>query len=127
MSSTSKASRIIDQLEAALPKDASFDEDNIMADERYVKKLSSMIKDAMNKGADIMQKDDGSVIITEMKPATFLYNWNEKKGRFERAKSGSRVKKRGRKQGYSPKAANTAAANANTTTKKKEERVTEPA
>ena len=94
------ASEFMTLLDACLPKATSFEEDDVLADERYKKKLSAMVKDALDKGFDIMQRSDGSIIITEMRPVTFLYNWDEKKGKFERAKSGSRIKKRGRNRKY---------------------------
>ena len=87
-------SRILSKLEEQLPQDTDFDQDDIMSDEYYTKKLSQLITDALQKGYDVMQLPSGDVIITEVKTVTYQYNWDEDKARFERAKSGSRSKRK---------------------------------
>lgn len=90
----SSTSRILTKLEEQLPQEADFDQNDIMADEYYTKKLSQLITDALQKGYDVMQLPSGDVIITEVKTVTYQYNWDQDKARFERAKSGSRSKRR---------------------------------
>lgn len=90
----SSTSRILTKLEEQLPEEADFDQNDIMADEYYTKKLSQLITDALQKGYDVMQLPSGDVIITEVKTVTYQYNWIQDKARFERAKSGSRSKRR---------------------------------
>lgn len=96
---SSSANRILKHLENKLP---AKDEDNgllaLISDDRYVRKSHSLVTDALQKGYDVMQMPDGDIIITETRTVTFQYEWNEKKNKFERAKSGSRAKKTRKEQ-----------------------------
>lgn len=90
----SSNSRVLTRLEEQLPEDTKFDANDIMADENYTKKLSQLIHDSLKKGCDVMQLPSGDVVITEIKTVTYQYNWDSNKSRFERAKSGTRSKRR---------------------------------
>lgn len=66
---------------------------NLARDINYIKKSSVLVSDALQKGSDIMQLASGDILITEVKTITYKYNWNNEKGRFERANAGHRVKR----------------------------------
>lgn len=90
MSTTRK---ILTSLEKQLPDGVAFENDDIMNDERYKRKLSMLITESLKKGSDVMQMESGDIIVTELKPVTFQFHWDSKKGRFERTKSSNRVKR----------------------------------
>ncbi|MCD6035989.1 MAG: hypothetical protein K0R63_1730 [Rickettsiales bacterium] len=89
----SGTSRVLTRLAEQLPENPSFEGTSPLADERYKRNLGNLLKDAIQKGCDFAQTDDGRVLITETKPVTYEYFWNEKKGKFERAKSGARARR----------------------------------
>ncbi len=66
---------------------------NLAKDMNYIKKSSSLVSEALQKGSDITQLANGDILITEVKTVTYKYNWNKDKGRFERANNGHRQKK----------------------------------
>lgn len=66
---------------------------NLARDINYIKRSSMIVSDALQKGSDIMQLANGDILITEVKTVTYKYNWNNAKGRFERANSGHRTKR----------------------------------
>jgi len=65
----------------------------IMSDIRYICKSCSLITESLQKGCDVMQLANGDIIITEMKPITFQYSWDEKKGKLVRSQLGSKHRK----------------------------------
>ena len=65
----------------------------IMSDIRYICKSCSLITESLQKGCDVMQLANGDIIITEMKPITFQYSWDDKKGRLVRSQLGSKHRK----------------------------------
>lgn len=75
-----------------LPKPTS-DDSNIFSDINYVRKSSSLVGDALQKGSDIMQMANGDIIVTEVKTVTYKYVWNKESKKFERASSGARKRK----------------------------------
>ena len=66
---------------------------NLAKDMNYIKKSSTIVSDALQKGSDIMQLANGDILITEVKTVTYKYNWNINKGRFERANNGNRTRR----------------------------------
>lgn len=70
-------------------------EANIASDLNYVKRSSTLVHEALQKGSDIMQMPNGDIMVTETQIKTYKYCWNSQKGRFERVTTGSKVKKRG--------------------------------
>lgn len=98
----SSTSRVLTRIKEQTADNTSFEDGDIMNDERYLRKSSTLINDALQKGYDIMQMPNGDVLITEVKTITFQYQWDEKKGKFERAKSGSRTKKRRKSESDNP-------------------------
>ena len=69
------------------------EESGIMSDIRYICKSCSLITESLQKGCDVMQLANGDIIITEMKPITFQYSWDEKKGKLVRSQLGSKHRK----------------------------------
>lgn len=64
----------------------------------YMQKLSRIISDATEKGSDVLQLPNGDICMTEVKVVTYKYCWNEDKNKFERVTSGSKIRKRLRKE-----------------------------
>lgn len=62
-------------------------------DINYIKRSSTIVSDALQKGSDIMQLANGDILITEVKTVTYKYKWNSDKGKFERANAGHRTKR----------------------------------
>lgn len=69
------------------------EESSVMSDIRYICKSCSLITESLQKGCDVMQLANGDIIITEMKPITFQYSWDEKKGKLVRSQLGSKHRK----------------------------------
>lgn len=67
-------------------------EKDIMSDIRYVCKSCSLITESLQKGCDVMQMSNGDIIITELKPVTFQYTWDDKKGKLLRRPYGNRAR-----------------------------------
>lgn len=65
----------------------------VMTDPNYIRKSSSLVTEALNKGCDVIQMANGDIYITETKTVTFHYKWDEEKGRMLRVNSGGRIKK----------------------------------
>jgi hypothetical protein len=65
----------------------------VMSDIRYICKSCSLITESLQKGCDVMQLANGDIIITEMKPITFQYSWDEKKGKLVRSQVASKHRK----------------------------------
>lgn len=76
----------------------SVEDGGVMSDIRYICKSCSLITESLQKGCDVMQLANGDIIITEMKPITFQYSWDEKKGKLVRSQLGSKHKKLRQKQ-----------------------------
>ena len=62
-------------------------------DMNYIKRSSTIVTDALQKGSDIMQLANGDILITEVKTVTYKYQWNTDKGKFDRANAGHRTKR----------------------------------
>lgn len=66
------------------------EEIDIMSDVRYICKSCSLITESLQKGCDVMQMPNGDIIVTELKPVTFQYTWDDKKGKLMRRPYGNR-------------------------------------
>jgi hypothetical protein len=73
-------------------KDKNPSEKDLMSDIRYVCKSCSLITESLQKGCDVMQLANGDIIVTEMKPVTFQYSWDEKRGKLVRSQFGNKPK-----------------------------------
>ena len=72
---------------------ASENDKNLVTDINYIRKSSTLVNDALQKGSDIMQLPNGDIIVTEVKTVTYKYRWNCEKNKFERVVTGSRLHK----------------------------------
>ena len=79
-------------------KNKFLDDYNIINNPLYLRRMSGLVNDSVAKGSDVLHLPNGNVIVTETKVVTYHYIWNSEKGRFERAKSGSKSS-RARKNG----------------------------
>lgn len=70
--------------------DQNSTEVDIMSDIRYICKSCSLITESLQKGCDVMQMPNGDIIVTELKPVTFQYTWDDKKGKLIRSPYGNR-------------------------------------
>jgi hypothetical protein len=59
----------------------------MMSDARYLRQSSALINDALQKGFDVMQLADGSVVISGMKTVSYQYYWDESAGKLVRQKA----------------------------------------
>lgn len=87
---------LLSSIKETSEKSSGFTDDVVVSlarDVNYIRASSSMVTDALRKGCDIIQLANGDILITEVKTVTYKYNWNNEKGRFERANSGNRVKR----------------------------------
>jgi hypothetical protein len=64
-----------------------------MSDIRYICKSCALITEALQKGSDVMQMPNGDIVVSEIKTVTFLYTWDDKKGKLVRVQSGNKIKK----------------------------------
>lgn len=62
-------------------------------DYNYFRRLRSIAKESLRRGFDVLQLPNGDVTITELKAITYHYTWAPEKGRFQRAKSGNRLRR----------------------------------
>lgn len=69
------------------------DEGDIMSDVRYICSSCSLITEALQKGCDVLQMPNGDVIVTELRPFTYQYKWDEKKGKLVRVQAGGRSRR----------------------------------
>ncbi len=69
-----------------IPKrDQSGEDSGAMDDPEYVRQSSKFISDALRKGQDVLQLDNGDIITTETKTVSTQYTWDEKKQKMVRA------------------------------------------
>lgn len=73
-------------------------EGDVMMDIDYIRKSCALVTDALKKGCDVLQMPDGEIVITEIRTVSFQYCWNPSKRRFEKVKSGSRLRKHRNRQ-----------------------------
>jgi hypothetical protein len=79
---------------------SSKDKNDIFNNVRYVCQSCTLITESLKKGCDVLQMSNGDVVITEVKVFTYHYAWDDAKGKFIRAKSDRRTKKRLRDSKY---------------------------
>lgn len=76
-----------------LPSSSSRKDDgDIMANPDYLRKSQALITDALQKGFDVLQLENGDVVVTGTKTVVTQYAWDTKKGKM--AKVVARGKRR---------------------------------
>jgi len=54
--------------------------EDLMSNPAYVRQASNLVKDALEKGYDVLQVSSGEIITTGTKVVVFRYSWDEAKG-----------------------------------------------
>lgn len=69
--------------------------DDVMSNPDYLRKSQSLITEALQKGFDVLQLENGDVVVTGTKTIVTQYGWDEKKGKMVKvtARGGKRGKK----------------------------------
>lgn len=69
---------------AGLPSTArrGGDSGDVMANPDYLRKSQALITEALQKGFDILQLENGDVVVTGTKTIVTQYAWDEKKGKM---------------------------------------------
>ena len=60
---------------------------DIMLDARYLRQSSTLINDALQKGFDVLQLSDGSIVMTGTKTIVYRYDWDTEKGKLAKIKT----------------------------------------
>jgi hypothetical protein len=68
-------------------------EEDLMSDMRYVCSSCALITESLQKGCDVLQLANGDIIVTEIKPVTFQYSWDSKRGKLIRSQYVNKPKK----------------------------------
>lgn len=68
---------------------------DVMANPDYLRKSQALITEALQKGFDVLQLENGDVVVTGTKTIVTQYGWDEKKGKMTKvtAKGTKRAKK----------------------------------
>ncbi len=54
----------------------------MMLDARYLRQSSSLINEALQKGFDVLQLEDGEIIMTGTRTIVYRYHWDSEKGKL---------------------------------------------
>ena len=49
-------------------------------DPRYLRQSSSLVNQALQKGMDVLQMEDGDIVMTGTQTITFRFEWDAEKG-----------------------------------------------
>lgn len=60
---------------------------DMMLDHRYLRQSSALINESLQKGFDVLQLSDGSIVTTGTKTVVHHYKWDEEKGKLVKTKS----------------------------------------
>ena len=79
--------RLLDKLnmparskESGAEKDASISE--MMMDPRYLRQSSSLVNQALQKGFDVLQMEEGEIVMTGTKTVIYRYSWDATQGKL---------------------------------------------
>ncbi len=61
-------------------KDGSISE--MMMDPRYLRQSSSLVNQALQKGFDVLQMEDGEIVMTGTKTVIYRYSWDATEGKL---------------------------------------------
>ncbi len=70
---------------------------DILSDVRYICNSCSLITESLQKGCDVLQLPNGDIFVTALKPVTFQYSWDDKKGKLVRVQVGTNRAKKSKK------------------------------
>lgn len=54
----------------------------MMMDPDYLRQSSSLIHEALQKGFDVLQMEDGNIVMTGTKTIVYRYEWDSEKGKL---------------------------------------------
>lgn len=54
----------------------------MMMDPRYLRQSSSLVNQALQKGFDVLQMEDGEIVMTGTKTIVYRYQWDADKGKL---------------------------------------------
>lgn len=54
----------------------------MMLDPKYLRQSSSLINEALQKGFDVLQLEDGEIVMTGTKTIVYRYQWDAEKGKL---------------------------------------------
>lgn len=63
-------------------KSQSHDITEMMLDPRYLRQSSTLINEALQKGFDVLQLEDGEIIMTGTKTIVYRYQWDVEKSKL---------------------------------------------
>lgn len=67
----------------AAKKEGNATLEDLMGDQDYIRQSSGLIKDALEKGYDVLQLSNGDIVTTGTKVVVFRYSWDENTGKME--------------------------------------------
>lgn len=79
--------RLLDKLN--MPNRSSSDKDDqdkniteMMMDASYLRQSSSLVNQALQKGFDVLQMENGEIVMTGTKTVIYRYQWDAEKGKL---------------------------------------------
>ena len=76
------------------PSNYTENQTRVLGDNDYIRKAANLVNQALHNGCDVLQLPDGTIVVSEFKPVTYVYSWDEEKGRLARAQRGNRRARR---------------------------------
>lgn len=68
------------------------DADNLMDDAEYLRNSQKLIADSLREGYDVLQLDNGDIVVTGTKTFTNQYRWDDKSNKMKKLSEAQRKK-----------------------------------
>ena len=75
-----------------IPEKGDKPTEDVMLNPEYLRYSSSIISDALQKGFDVLQLDNGDIVTTGTKVVVTQYHWDEKEGEMIKLSAKDRKK-----------------------------------
>lgn len=72
----------------------------VLCNSDYIRKSANLVNQALHNGCDVLQLPDGTIVISEFKPVTYVYAWDQDKNRLTRAQRNNRRARRKMMENY---------------------------
>mgnify|MGYP002781310728 CR=1 FL=1 len=59
----------------------------MMMDPRYLRQSATLVNEALQKGFDVLQLEDGEIVMTGTRTIVYRYFWDAEKGKLVKAES----------------------------------------
>ena len=59
----------------------------MMMDPRYLRQSSTLVNEALQKGFDVLQLEDGEIVMTGTRTIVYRYYWDAEKGKLMKAET----------------------------------------